>query len=1277
MLRVGVDIGGTFTDLMTFDEEAGTLSRTKVLTTPRAPEEGLLAACSAAGVEVEGVSHFVHGTTLVTNLVIEREGAKVGLITTRGFRDILLFQTGMREQSFDLQWERRKALVPRHLIVEVSERMGKEGNPIAPLDLDEAARAVRYLVEKGVGSVAVCLFNSYANGEHEMEVGRIVSREAPHLYVSLSCQVDPRIREYPRASTTVLNAYAMPRVYGYVERLDGALEAPGGIKYMHSGGGLISSSAARERPIALVESGPAAGVLACRYLGEKLGIGQIITADMGGTSFDVCMIRDGVPEIKDTTDVEFGIPVRSDSIDVVSIGAGGGSIAWVDEGGSLRVGPRSAGSDPGPACYGFGGTEPTTTDANMVLGTLNPDNLLGGGAIRLDPERSRQAMQPIADHFGVSVPEAAQGVYRVVNASMAQAVRQVTVKKGIDPREFTLVPFGGAGGQHAIDVAKELDITSVLFPVNASTLSALGMMTADVSYTESRTVSSPLADLSMEQVESDLRRLEARALGYLEGDESRVTGTGVQWKADVRYVGQSFELRVPLPRGRVTREQVYREFEQVYRERYGMVLGDPAEVVNLHATATGYIQPLELPRSNGAGHGAPVPKGRRKMAFYDSPVPVYDRETLRNGMVLESPCIVEEVDNTIFLPEGCVSRVDEYGNIRTTVSAAPRQESAELDPFTAEIIRSYLLSTVEEMMKSTTAAAYSSTFAERLDFTGAIFDRQGRMVAQAQGVPIHAGTMTDSMEAIIGAFEGSFEDGDVVLLNDVYAGGSHQPDVMVARPIFHDGALVGYTANRGHWTDIGGMAAGGFSGTARHVVQEALTIPPAKLYEAGVLNATVREFILRNVRVSRQIWGDIQSQIAANLTGERRVQALIDKYGVDTVLAGMDATLEYGRRRFRQKLLEMPDGEGSDHDFVDTDGYTDRMYKINVAVKKKGDRLSVDCSGSSDQDFSMVNCSKVVSKGAIFVAVISMVDPDGVMNSGVLEQIDLSIPEGSILNPHHPAPVAAGIYHIPALTDTVIRAFGDWLPNRVIGSSNGDRDNTTYWGFHPETGSEWVWYLSQSGGYGARATKDGEPVAPDPRNNCRFSSLEIWEREFPALFTRWEMVTDSGGDGKFRGGLASRQEFELLGDALYSAAATRHILPPRGIFGGGDAHCHSFHLTRDGKRTTLQDAFDLPSPSKFANVSLKRGDVFAVESGGGGGYGDPLERDVSMVERDVLEGYVSPEKARDVYGVSIDAATLKANPQETEELRRKLAAGVPSLIEEDGVGVPSPLVGEG
>ena len=1264
MLRVGVDIGGTFTDLMTFDEVSGTVSRTKVPTTPRAPDEGLLRACEDAGVKMDDVSHFVHGTTLVTNLVIERAGAKVGFITTKGFRDVLLLQTGQRSTNFNLQWERNKPLVPRHLIVGVPERIDKDGVVVTPLDEAEVVKGVGYLVEKGVESIAVCLFNSYVNGEHERRIGEIVRREAPNAYVSLSSEVDPRIREYPRASTTVLNAYAMPKVYGYVDRLEralspgGAADLPGkGVKYMHSGGGVIPSSVARERPIALVESGPAAGVLACRYLGERLGIGDIITADMGGTSFDVCMIRGGVPEIKDTTDVEFAIPVRSESIDVVSIGAGGGSVAWVDEGGTLQVGPRSAGADPGPACYGLGGSEPTVTDANLVLGTLDAANFLGGRST-LDPSRAEEAIRPIAEHFGMPVHQAARGIYDIVNVNLAQAVRQVTVRKGIDPREFTFLPFGGAGAQHAIDVARELDISSVLFPVNASTLSALGMLTADLTYTESRTLSRALADLPMESLEEEFRSLERRAMASLEGEEDGLVGVGVGWMTDARYIGQSWEIRVPIDPGKLTRDDIYRAFEDVYRERYGMVLGDPVELVNIHTTATGRIQPLELPKASGdPTDEAPVPKGRRKTVFYDDPVPVYDRETLKYGMTIQSPCIVEEVDNTIFLPEGCTSRVDEYGNIRTTITETAARAVEELDPFTAEIIRSYLISTVEEMMKSTTSVAYSSTFAERLDFTCGIFDSQGRMVAQSQGIPTHAGTMMDSMMACINAFDGTFKEGDAVILNDVYQGGSHQPDVMIMRPIFYEGRIIAFSANRGHWTDIGGMSAGGFSGTARHVVQEALNIPPAKIFEAGVVSVPIRDFILKNVRIPHQIWGDIQSQMAANLTAERRMKALIDKYGLELVQSGMDAALDYGRRRFRQKLLEMPDGRGTAVDFIDTDGYTDHLWRVEVAVEKVGDRIKIDCTGSDPQTYAVVNSSLVSSKANIYVAVISVVDPGSFINSGVIEMIDLVLPEGTIVNPHSPAPVSAGWYAMLVLCDAAIAAFGEWLPDRVTASSHGDRDNTTWWGFSPETGKEWVWYLSQHGGAGARATKDGEPIAPNPRNNSRIPSLELWERQYPVLFHKYEMTADSGGPGRQRGGLAGYQEFLLLEDALYSAAATRHILKPKGIFGGGGAATHAFHRVDNGTLRTIQELYDLPSPSKFSNLPVKKGQVFVVESGGGGGYGDALDRDVEKVEMDVLEGYVSLEGARRDYGVWIDPDTGTADRAKTDELRKKMRAG--------------------
>lgn len=1257
MLRVGVDIGGTFTDLVSYDETTGTISKLKVPTTPDRPDQGLLDALQLAAIRSEDLGYFVHGTTLVTNLVLERSGAKVGVITTKGFRDVLLIQTGQRAGNYDIQWERRQPLVPRHLIVEVAERVDTRGNVLTPVDLDEVAEGVRHLVDHGVESIAVCLFNAYINGEHEQAVGARIRETAPGLPVSLSSEVDPRVREYPRVSTTVLNAYSMPKVGRYLERLDQAVGANKEIKLMHSGGGVMPSSVAREMPIMLVASGPAAGALAGTYIGEHLGIDDIITADMGGTSFDVSLIRNGIPEIKETTDVEFAIPLRTDSIDVTSIGAGGGSIAWIDEGGALRVGPQSAGAAPGPACYNLGGTQPTVTDANMVLGLLNPDNLLGG-RLPVKPQNARDAIEPIAEHFQMSTLEAALGIYRITNAHLAQAIRQITVKKGIDPRDFTLLPFGGAGGQHAIEVAKELDITSVLFPVNASTLSAMGMLTASLKNTQSATLWASIDDLNMVDLQSTFEELAARSMELLSDEESWLTNVTVDWSADIRYIGQSYEVRVPLAAGELSAQRISDAFDRIYRERHGMVLGDPIEIVNVHAAAEGHITPFELPELAEPTGIEPKPTLFRQAALYDDELPVYDRLSLERGTTLEGPCIIEEIDSTIFVPDACELRVDSYGNIVATITAPPSQdgigEAADgFDPFTAEIISSYLVSTVDEMVSSTTAAAYSLTFSERLDFTCAIFDPKGRMVAQALGVPVHAGSMFDSVSAVLDTFGDTLKEGDAILLNDVYQGGSHQPDVLVVRPVFDDDRLIALAANRGHWTDIGGMAAGGWTGTAQHVVQEGLTIPPCKLYDGGVLDTTIRDFILRNVRLPKQIWGDIQSQISANITAERRLKSLIEKYGLKLVLAGFEHTLDYGRRRFRQKLLELPDGEGTDYDILDTDGITDKRYRIQASIRKEGDRVYVDCTGSSEQAYAVINVSLVYAKAAIYTGIMSLVDPDGVLNSGSLEMIEIFVPEGTILHPQYPAPVAAGAYATSGvLGECVVRAFADLLPERVIASSHGDRENTTLSGYLPETGEEWIWYSSHNGGYGARATKDGESIGNHMGFNGRIASLEMLERQFPVRFHGWEMMTDSGGAGTYRGGLAGRLEVELLTDALVTAAATRHIVPGRGIFGGRDGAIHAFRVTRDGTTRTMQEMFDLPSPSKFTNLPLLAGDRFTWETGGGGGYGPAHDRDPARVEADVRAGLVSIPKARDEYGVDIDPATGAHDREATRTLRQ-------------------------
>ena len=627
MKRVGVDIGGTFTDLVVHDEETGSLVKTKTPTTPQAPEEGLLRACEEAGLDMGEVSLFMHGTTLVTNLILTRTGAKVSLISTRWFRDLLEIGRSYREDVYNLQWDKPKPFVPRHMVYEVTERLDHLGNVLVPIDRAEVTSVVHKLLDKGVEAIAVRLFNFYANPEHERVVGEVIREVAPQMYVCLASEVDPRIREYQGMSTAVLSAYSMPRTHGYIERLDNALGV--NVKYMHSGAGIVPSSEVKKFPITLVASGPAAGVLAGKFIGQTMGINNLITADVGGTSFDVCIIRDGRPDVKDEVEVEWGIPARTQSIDVKSVGAGGGSIAWIDEGGALAVGPQSAGANPGPACYDLGGAYPTLTDSYLVLGLLDPDNFLGG-RLKIVPKRSSDAIKPIADHFGLSVEGAAAGIYRIANASMAQAIQEATVKKGIDPREFALVAFGGAGGMHAVEVAQEVGIPAVVVPRFPSTFSAFGLLTAGLKNTFSQTAMIPMDSFTPGRLRQAFKEPGKKAKAFLVGQENLITGVQVEHTLDMGYVGQSNEVAVLLRDNiPLKKASIYEEFEAVHHGLHGTQLGDAAEIVNVPVTVTGLVPLITLPshsRRPSSKHGEP--KGHRKVALYQEEIAVFNRDEL-------------------------------------------------------------------------------------------------------------------------------------------------------------------------------------------------------------------------------------------------------------------------------------------------------------------------------------------------------------------------------------------------------------------------------------------------------------------------------------------------------------------------------------------------------------------------------------------------------------------------------------------------------------------------
>lgn len=665
MKRVGADIGGTFTDLVVYDESTGELVRTKASTTPDALEEGVLAACQKVGLRMEDASSFIHGTTVVTNLLLERTGAKVGLISTKGFRDSLEIQRSAHPNPFDLLWEKPKPLVPRNLRVEVDQRILASGDILKPLDEEEVEKVVRYLLAQGVEAIAVCLIHSYVNPTHEQAIGEIIHRLSPMTLVSLSSVVDPRIREFERVSTTVVNAYAMPRTSWYVDRLGTRLGTD--ILYMHSGGGVLDASVAKQLPIALAYSGPAAGVLAGSFLGELTNTPNIITLDMGGTSTDVCVIQNGKPVTKDLIEVQWGIPVRTISLDVNAIGAGGGSIAWIDEGSALRVGPASAGAVPGPACYGRGGEDVAVTDANVVLGIVDADSFLGGEH-KGDSEASFRALSRLGERYLMSAVQMAEGVYRIVSANMAFAVRNVTVKKGLDPREFTLVPFGGAGGQHAVAVAKELGIRRILVPRSPATFSAFGSLVADIQLTRSRSLIRPLAEEGvLELMTEGFEQLEKETLERLRESVADFADVSVERTATMRYIGQVNEIAVPIKAAHKTAGDIYSEFQGVYNTTYGLSLDDPVEVIDLQATVIKRRDKPVLHELNSSPSSKPTPRTHRKTAFYDELVPVYTREELSPGAQLAGPCLVEEYDSTLFLTDECVATVDPIGNILVTL----------------------------------------------------------------------------------------------------------------------------------------------------------------------------------------------------------------------------------------------------------------------------------------------------------------------------------------------------------------------------------------------------------------------------------------------------------------------------------------------------------------------------------------------------------------------------------------------------------------------------------
>jgi N-methylhydantoinase A len=675
-LRVASDIGGTFTDLTYLEEETGEVGMMKVATTSANYAKGVVETLRKAELTVSDTSFFVHGSTVIINALTERKGVKTGLITTKGFRDVLEIGRANRPDIYNMYYTKPKPFVPRYLRLETEERVNYKGEELKSLNQEDVRKAVETFKAEDVQAIAVCFLHAYANPSHEVECGEIINQNAPEIPVTLSHQITQEWREYERTSTVVLNSYVHPIAKNYLDNLEEDLTGMGmgsnTLHVMQSNGGSATFEAGKSSPINLVESGPVAGVIGAAQIGKMLGEPNVISLDIGGTTAKTSLVENNTPRITTEYKIEHrrdyaGYPILVPTVDIVEIGAGGGSIAWIDKAGALRVGPVSAGADPGPACFNWGGDKPTVTDANVLAGRINPFYCLGG-TIPLDVSKATAAIRPISDAFNMSIEEAAMGVIRIADANMINALKLVSVRRGYDPRDFILIAFGGGGAMHAAALMRELRVNKVIIPTEPAVFSAWGMLMTDLRRDYIRTLITRTDQVEPKRLNGIYSDMERQALQEMTAEGVKENDMAFQRFADMRYMGQEHTVKVPLPSGQITAEvipDINEQFHTLHEQTYTFRLETPVELVNYHLIIVGHVKKPEIRKLDGKmGNLSSAQKETRrvnfdKLGFHETAI--YERDLLPVGATVSGPAIVEEpASTTVVFPDQKMAR-DEYG----------------------------------------------------------------------------------------------------------------------------------------------------------------------------------------------------------------------------------------------------------------------------------------------------------------------------------------------------------------------------------------------------------------------------------------------------------------------------------------------------------------------------------------------------------------------------------------------------------------------------------------
>ena len=1196
---------------------------------------GLTHAASAHDLSLEdflaAADMIIHGSTVATNTLVERKGAKVGLLTTDGFRDLLEMREGLKEDRYNLRMTPVEPLVPRYMRAEVPERVRSDGSATVALDEDALNKALDGLKDDGVEALAVCFLFSYLNSAHEDRVGEVIRAKFPGMYTSLSSQVIPQIKEFDRLSTTVINSYVGPVLGRYLENLQERLtkfQQSGDFLIMQSNGGVAPIEDSRRLAVRSILSGPAGGVSGAAAYGRLTGSSNIIAFDMGGTSTDISLIENGEPHLS-TEKFEAGWKISVPMIDIHTMGAGGGSIASVGPGGIMQVGPESAGAVPGPAAYDKGGDRPTVTDANLALGYLDSGNFLGGSTTLQKGLAEKAISEHVAHPTGLSMIEAAEGITEVVSTSIAEGIRLMSVQRGVDPRRFNMMAFGGAAGLQASKVARQLQVEKVIIPAAAAVLSAHGMLSTDLKYDYSRSLPTSLLGMDLDAVKALVEGMESEGRQKLQDQGVLESCIEITVSADMRYLDQIYEVNVPVPDLTQDLELLLYQwagnFHARYQELYSYSQSEQEiRLVTLRVSLVGSLPKLDPPPVDRVNTDTVKAKGRRKVYLSGwTDATVYEITELPPGSLVNGPAVLESDFTTVLVEAGDKATIDSYGGIELQVCLdtedSPEVVTTRPDPVTLAVVEHRLESIAREMTEVMLRTAMSQILNSSRDFSTALLDGDCQLVAQGEGIPVHVSALPVAGAAVRDYFGDTISEGDLFILNDPYFGGSHLPDITIIRPVFHQGRLLFYAVNRAHHSDVGGGTHGGYNPRATEIFQEGIRIPPLKLYDKGVPREDVLQMLSANVRQPENFLGDLNAQIGSVMIAAQRIASLLETYGPDRLLAAVEEILSATERQVRQFISEWPDGVYHGEALVDDDGFDNKLIPIRAKVTINGDQMAIDLGESSPQVTGFINSAYANTRSLAHAAIMYVAPANVAKNEGSMRPVDIIAPKGLIVNANPPAPVCMSTNHCAEeIVEAVFKALAQAVPKEVnAGFSRRLRYAIT--GQDPRTGRQFIWhfFLARGGG-GATYGYDGWPNVGEINvaGGIRSPSIEVTEERFPFFIRRHELRPNSGGQGQWRGGLGGICDlvYEGEGPARLNTAGDGIVVPPFGLFEGQDGLPHDYKILSNGSERSLG--------SKETEVKVNPGDHVYCLSSGGGGYGNPSDRSLAADEWDRKNGYV-------------------------------------------------------